>query len=187
MTYTTGYPPSRAPVVVRALARWTLYAGVLSGSFFLTLWLTEPDPIPNDGLDSRTGAERLAVQRVMSYADLRDAARAAGLRPGRRMGGSIDVMNRINERDVEIAGWVADAAGDGSALQLVVFVGGAYSAMTQTGGERPDVTRALGLAGGAEKNVSFRVNFGCRPGQQPVIVGVGASRQYLPLAGSRCP
>ncbi len=183
-----SYPPSRAAVVTLALVRWMFYAGALFGSFFLTLWLTEPrDQIPNDRLDSRTGAGLLAAQRVTSYADLSDAARTAGLRPSRRMRSAIDVVSRINERQVSAAGWLADPEGDGSPLYLVVFIGGVVAATAQTTGERADVARALGLGFGAEKNVAFQVEFGCRPGQQAVIVGVGVARQYLPMVMSPCP
>ncbi len=158
------------------------------GSFFLTLWLTEPDDVTsNDRLDSRTGAELLARQTVKSYDDVLRAARAAGLRLSRRMRGSIDGVTRSGPQEVTVAGWLADPEGDASALALVAFVGGANVAIGQTSGERPDVTKAIGLGLGAEKNVAFQIKLKCQPGQQAVLVGVGASRQYLPLQLSPCP
>jgi hypothetical protein len=188
MTYTMSSQPSGVAVVARALVRWTFYAGALFGSFFLTLWLTEPqNPILNSRLDSRSGGDRLAAERATSYADLTNAARAAGLRLSPQVKGHVDTMTRVNEREVSIVGWLADTAGDGSASQLVIFVGGAFTAIAPTTGERPDVTRAIGLGFGTEKNVAFRVNFNCRPGQQPVIAGVGTARQYVPLNVAPCP
>ena len=63
---------------------------------------------------------------------------------------------------------------------------GAVAAKTQTKGERPDVTEAVHLGFGAEKNISFSVSFRCRPGEQPVIVGIGTARQYIPLTSGPC-
>jgi hypothetical protein len=101
--------------------------------------------------------------------------------------GHIDALTRINERDVALAGWLADPEGDASPLQLIVFVSGSVAATTQTKGERPDVTKALVLAFGSEKNVAFGVSFPCAAGQQPVVVGVGMKRQYFPLTLPPCP
>jgi hypothetical protein len=54
-------------------------------------------------------------------------------------------------------------------------------------GERPDVTNALHLGFGAEKNVSFSLKVSCRPGDQPVVVGVGERKQYIPIQSNKCP
>jgi hypothetical protein len=59
--------------------------------------------------------------------------------------------------------------------------------MTQTRGERPDVTKAMGLAFGAERNVGFEVNFGCRTGDHPIVIGLGSDKQYLSLSSAQCP
>jgi len=179
---------SRLSFPIRRWLRWGFYAFVMFGSFFLTLWLTEPDDVTsNDRLDSRTGAELLARQTIKSYDDVHRAARAAGLRLSRRMRGSVDGVTRLSPQEVAVAGWLADPDGDASAQALVAFAGGANVAIGQTSGERPDVTRAISLGFGAEKNVSFQIKFKCQPGQQAVLVGVGASRQYLPLQLSPCP
>ena len=60
-------------------------------------------------------------------------------------------------------------------------------ATTQTKGERPDVTQALHLGFGSEKNVVFSVKFSCRPGDQLVIVGIAKAKQYIPLKSGPCP
>ncbi|MFL6796348.1 MAG: hypothetical protein ACJ8F3_02935, partial [Xanthobacteraceae bacterium] len=77
--------------------------------------------------------------------------------------------------------------GDGTPLKLVVFLAGASVVRTETKGERPDVTAALGLDFGSEKNVAFKMTFDCEHGQQPVVVGLGVRRQYLPLTATACP
>jgi len=50
------------------------------------------------------------------------------------------------------------------------------------------VTTALGLAFGAEKNVTFQVTVACRSGGEPIVVGVGVDEDYFLLTSpSRCP
>jgi hypothetical protein len=66
-------------------------------------------------------------------------------------------------------------------------VGGTLAAKGQTKGERPDVTRSLGLAFGTEKNIIFQIAFACRTGDQPVVAGVGLAQRYFPMAVSKCP
>lgn len=96
-------------------------------------------------------------------------------------------MSRTNNLDVTMAGWLADLEGDGTPLDVVVFVAGVMVARTATKGERPDVTQAFGLGLGAEKNVYFQVSFRCGPGEPPVVAGLGRARQYLPLVSRPCP
>jgi hypothetical protein len=172
--------------------RRLVYVGLLlvalAGSFFLTLWqLDEGRVSAVDPTDIRSDAERLASQRVTDYSDLRRAAGKAGLKLSPDMVGSVDAYTRVNERDVAIAGWLADPEGDSDPLKIVIFIEGAVAGSTQTGGERPDVTRSLNLAFGTEKNVSFGLAFACRSGQQPVVVGLGKKRQYLSMPLAPCP
>jgi hypothetical protein len=42
------------------------------------------------------------------------------------------------------------------------------------------VTKTLGLAFGAEKNVSFAASFACQTGEAPI--SIGPERQYLVMA-----
>lgn len=103
------------------------------------------------------------------------------------MQGALDGATRSSERDVSYRGWLADPDGDATPQKIVVFVAGRLVATAQTNGERPDVTRLLGLAFGAERNVVFEVKFSCRAGELPVVVGVGTSKQYFPFAARPCP
>jgi hypothetical protein len=162
---------------------------VLFGSFFLTLWLTEPDTTlgpPNTAV-SRSDTERLAAQRISNYSELPEATYSAGLRLSQQLKGVIDGINRVNEREVNIAGWLADPEGDATPLHILVFIEGAMVGTAETKGERPDVTAAIGLGFGAEKNVVFSFKFDCGPGVQPVVVGVGEKGQYIPLESKKCP
>ena len=160
-------------------------AVVLLGSFFITLWLTEPNN--PKAVDNRSDTERLAAQRVSSYPELDDAAASAGLRLSMQLRGNIDGINRINEHEVNIAGWLAYPEGNETPLHILVFIGGSMVATAQTKGERPDVTSATGLGFGAEKNVAFALQFNCGPGVQPVVVGIGEKEQYIPLQSKKCP
>ena len=164
-------------------------AAVLFGSFFITLWLTEPEiaVTPQTAADGRSDTDRLAAQRISNYSDLPKAAQSVGLRFSARMKGFIDGISRINEREVNMAGWLADPEGNSTPLNLLVFIDGPMVAAAKTKGERPDVTNAIHLGFGAEKNVAFSLNFNCRPGDQPVVVGVGERNQYFDLQSKKCP
>jgi hypothetical protein len=163
--------------------RRTIYiicgAAVLFGSFFITLWLTEPQSPP----------ERLEDQRISNYSDLSNATQNVGLRLSEQMKGEVDSINRITEREVKMEGWLADPQGNSTPLELFVFMDGSMVAAAQTKGERPDVTNAIHLSHGAEKNVGFSLTFSCRPGGRPVVVGVEGRTQYIPLQSEskECP
>jgi hypothetical protein len=175
-----NWPPS--------LWRLTYVAGgavVLFGSFFITLWLTEPD-VPK-AVDNRSDTERLAAQHVSTYPELDDAAASAGLRFSRQLQGVVDGINRLNEHEVNMVGWLADPEGNETPLHILVFIQGAMVATAQTNGERPDVTKAIGLGFGAEKNVAFSFKFNCSPDVQPIVAGVGAKGQYMPFQSKKCP
>ena len=163
--------------LLRRIIYVTCAAAVLFGSFFITLWLTEP---PSD-------KERLAAQRILNSSDLPKAAQNVGLRFSEQLKAAVDQINRVNEREVRMGGWLADLQGNSTPLTLLVFIDGSMVAAAQTKGERPDVTTKLNLRFGAEKNVAFSFNFNCRPGDQPVVVGVGERKQYIPLQSEKCP
>ena len=67
------------------------------------------------------------------------------------MQGNIEVINRINGREVNMAGCLADPQGNLAPLNVLVFMDGSMVATAQTKGERSDVTDALHLGFGAEK------------------------------------
>jgi hypothetical protein len=170
-------------LVLRRADYIVFLSAVLFGSFFITLWLTEPQ-VPN-AADNRSPAELLAAYSISDDSDLAQSAHEAGLIMSQRLFGHGDVIRRIDEQKVKLLGWAAD--GQGTALEVLVFVAGHLVAMTHTAGERPDVTAALQLGFGANKNLAFSANFTCRKGDQPVVVVLGKERDYLDLQPSRCP
>jgi len=168
---------------MRRIGYFVLLPMAFFGSFFLTLWLTEPPEPP----DPRPDWERLASYRITNYAELMHAANSSRLQMSPQLKGKVDGINRTNHRDVTVEGWLADTSGTGTPLDVVVFLSGNIATRAATAGERRDVTQALRLAFGAEKNVAFRVSFGCRSGEQPIVVGLGGERRYLPLGSGPCP
>ena len=168
----------RAAYVVFLLA-------VLSGSFFATLWLTEPKV--EDTLNDRSDAQRLAAYPISGSSDLTKSAQDAKLIPSRRLSGHIDVIRRVNEQEVWLAGWAADPKGDSTPLEVLIFVAGQLVATTHTAGERPELTAALHLDFGAQKNVLLSANFACQRGDQPIVVVLGKEKQYMPLQSDPCP
>jgi hypothetical protein len=169
---------TRSSMIYLGLAAVVLLASVLA-----TLWLTAPKPPEAPHL----AVDRLLSRKIASYSDLNDAAAAAGLHNADSMQGSVDSVNRTNDREVAIVGWLSDVEGDATPLDILVFIGGTLAAKGQTNGERPDVTRSQGLAFGAEKNIIFQVTFACRVGDQPVVAGLGLAKRYFAVPVSKCP
>ena len=172
-----------SPMPAAFLAYVGFLCAVLLASAGASRWLGgSPDPP-----DGRPNTERLARHSVRDTRGLHQAAAAAGLITARRLVGVIDVMTRVDDREVAIMGWLADKEGDATPRDVVVFLRGTAVAIGQTSGERPDVTQAIGLKGGTEKHVGFRVLFTCRTGEQPVVVGLSDPKYYLPLKAPPCP
>ena len=164
-----------------------LLLAALIGSFLATLWVLDTRaPTDAAGAD-QSDAGRLASATISDRADLIEAAVGAGLHSSDSMRGVVDEIRRLNASDVAIRGWLADTGGEGEPLNVLVFAAGKHAGMTQTHGERPDVTQALRLASGAEKNVAYELSLSCRAGDHLVIVGVGTDKQYLYLSSPRCP
>jgi hypothetical protein len=188
MTYNAQRNP-RDAFAHRILLFRFLYIGaliaVLIVSFFVTLWWIDTSQPPRPRFEG-PAAEELAKHRISSYSDLRQVAAELGLVLSNSMKANIDGIRRISDREVTTTGWLADPEGDETPLKLVIFVGGARVALTETKGERPDVRDALNLGFGSEKNVGFAVNFACQPGEQPVFVGLGPDGKYLPIPANRC-
>jgi hypothetical protein len=153
---------------------------VLFGSFFITLWLTEPQLS-----DNRSHAERLAAYPISNGSDLAKSAYEADLIPAQRLSGHVDAIRRIDEQKVDLAGWATDR--EGTALEVLVFVTGHLVTMTHTAGERADVTADLRLGFGAQTNVALSANFTCRRGDQPVVVVLGNQKEYMHLQSAPCP
>jgi hypothetical protein len=160
-------------LVLRA-AYIVFLAGILLGSSFM----------PN-APDSPSPAELLAAYPISNGSDLAQAAHLADLIPSQRLSGYVDVIRRIDEQNVDLLGWAAD--GRGTALEVLVFVARHLVATRQTAGERPDVTAALHLGFGANKNLAFSANFTCQRGDQPLVVVLGKERDYINLQSAPCP
>jgi hypothetical protein len=147
----------------------------LCGSFFITLWLTEPEAPP----------QRLEDQRISHYNDLPTAAQNAGLRYSEQMKESVNGFSRINEREVKVGGWVVDPLGDFTPSKVLVFLNGSLVASGQTSGEHPELMNALHLS--HSENLVFSLDFDCRSGDKPVVLGVGGRKQYILLQTKDCP
>jgi hypothetical protein len=173
-----GNPMLRSPAYVM------FCLAVFFGSFFVTLWLTEPEVASTP--DNRSDAERLAAYPISDLSGLTKSAQDAKFILSRRLLGWVDAIRRIDERTVGISGWAADPGGDSTPLEVLIFVAGQLVATTHSAGERPDVTAALQLGFGAQKNVVLSANFTCRRGDQPVVVVI-KEKQYMHLQSDPCP
>ena len=147
----------------------------------------QPTTVPYPGSTRRLYVEKLAHQEVSSYEDLPRAAEALGFASSSRMKGWVDGIKRISDREVAATGWLLDAEGDDTPLDLIVFVKGGRGAITTTGDWRPEVATAIGVSSRVGKNVGYHVAFNCQPGEQAVVVGVNAYKEYLRLVAPKCP
>lgn len=165
------------------ITRTALSLATLLVSFSLTLWMLDGAPAP----PAKVAPEAIVSQRISSHGELRRLAPSLGLSFAPQIRGNVDVLQRVNDREVLAEGWLADTEGYGEPLKLYVFASGAMVARAETRGERPDVSKALGLFMGAEKNTKFQVNLECRAGDQLVIFALATRSQYLPLPSATCP
>jgi hypothetical protein len=93
-------------LVFRRAAYTAFLSSVLFGSFFITLWLTEPQ-VPN-APDNHLLAERLAAKPISSSSDLAKSGYEAHLTPSQRLSGHVDASRRIDEQKVGLTGRAAD-------------------------------------------------------------------------------
>ena len=159
----------------------------LFGSFFVSSRLLDTLSPANVPDDNRPDAEKLGDHRIFDFGGLVEAAVGIGMHRSSAMKGVVDEINRTSGNEVAMRGWFADPTGESQTLGVLVFVAGKKTAMTQTKGERPDVTKAHKLAGGAEKNVAFQLTANYHAGDDVVTVGLGADRQYFWLSSRQCP
>jgi hypothetical protein len=95
--------------VFRGAAYTVFLLSVLFGSFFITLWLTEPQ-VPN-APDNHLLAERPAANPISSSSDPAKSGYEADLIPSQRLSGHVDAIRRIDEQKVGLTGWAADGGG----------------------------------------------------------------------------
>ncbi len=154
-----------------------LGAGVLAGSFFITLWLITPEP--DQPLPS--AASLLAKRTISDDRTLSAGAASLGLQMSDSVKGFVDALVRLNDRQVKISGWVADTKGQGAPITVLVFADGQNVLETETKGVRADVEAALKLRSRVGPNIVLDAIFSCRPGQTLLGVAVTDSRLYASL------
>jgi hypothetical protein len=107
-----SHPACRGCLLLRRAAYIVFLSAVPFGSFFVTLWLTEPQmPSANN-----SHAERLAAYLISNSSDLAKSTSEASLIPSQQLSGHVDAIPRIDEQKVDLAGWSADR--QGTALEL---------------------------------------------------------------------
>ena len=155
-------------------------------SFFVTLWLTQPQET-NFPASIGERIDRLQSSTVPNQPALSAAANAAGLFLSPALRGHIDGVARQPDGKVNVSGWVAKIGGDGSPLTLVGFVGGRGAVVGRTNGARDDVTRAPGLSQSAAKNVKIEAVLICQPRGVFILVAIDSDGSYFSLDPGTCP
>jgi hypothetical protein len=95
--------------MLRRTAYIVLLLAVPFGSFFITLWLTEPQ-VPN-APDNGSPSEVLAANPISRSSDLAKPSHEAGLIASQQLSGHVDTIRRIDEQKVDMIGWAADGGG----------------------------------------------------------------------------
>jgi hypothetical protein len=102
-----GHPARPGHLLLRRAAYIVFLSAVPFGSFFVTLWLTEPQmPSANN-----SQSERLAAYPISNSSDLAKSTSEAGLVPSQQLSGHVDAIYRIDEQKVDLPGWSADRQG----------------------------------------------------------------------------
>ena len=162
-----------------------LLLSFLLGSFGVTLWLTAPDGSLSFNR-SDAPAERFSTLNIATEYALNREAQALGLHTSPGLTSYVDTLVRTDQDTVSAKGWLADRAGDGTPLYVFAFAGGEFVGSARTHGQRPDVTKALGLTGKAAQNVAYAMTFRCELGSLPILVGLSGDR-YTQLKVKPCP
>lgn|SRR5262245_25771182 len=168
-----------------------LGAGVLVGSFLITLWLTEPTTPPDiKPAPPSIKSDIFAAYLVRDERTLPAAANAAGLKPSDKLKGVVDTVTRLDSAQVRIDGWAVDLHGENGPIAVVVFADGENVLKAYTKGPRPDVADALKLSQDAASNVAFEGLLACKPGKPLFVVAVTQTDLYAALGHARpliCP
>jgi hypothetical protein len=147
---------------------------------FLALWVTEPAP-PLRAISIMTNST------VSDSASLMAAVQTAGLRGTSDVVGAIDELRRVDDGQVTLTGWVADAASGGSPLTVMVFTDGRNVLTTPTSGGRDDVARLRGLGGRAAANTAFQGNVRCSRGHRVMVIAITPRNTYGHFGSRICP
>jgi hypothetical protein len=160
---------------------WVLGLAFAIAAFFITLWLSEPEPPPGSGI------AMLAKSPVGGSSELLAAIDAAGLTRSEFVRGNIDTITRRDGDHVAIFGWAAQVNGAGSPLSLMAFPDAQHVFTVETKGERADVTSALRLNSDAAANVAFEFVVSCKPGQHVMVIAATQTNLFAPLEPPPCP
>jgi hypothetical protein len=170
----------------RQSLRVPLWAWIVGGlltisAFFVTLWVTEPEPPPGSGIAT------LSKTPVANSAGLLAAIDAAGLTRSEFVQGNIDTMRRLDGGQVAMTGWAVQVNGAGSPVSVMAFPDAQHVFLIETKGERADVTTALRLRSDAAANVSFELRLSCKTGQRVMVIAATQSNAFAPLEAPLCP
>jgi hypothetical protein len=197
-------PPFVAHVIAGALggfqvmfprAIFAALAGVVvcAGSFFGTLAFIDfanapPSPLNIEEVDQ--GVDKIGgLKAALIYDEpsLQRAANTAHLQISPHLKGVLDVIERLPDGQVRLAGWAVDQRGDGSPVRILAFAKGKTILEAQTSGERPDVTAALQLDPTSARNVKFELTTVCNPREALVVAAANSKNAYFPLKATVCP
>jgi hypothetical protein len=99
-----SHPARPGRLLLRRAAYIVFLSAVPFGSFFVTLWLTEPQmPSANN-----SHSERLAAYPISNSSDLAKSTSEASLIPSQQLSGHVDAIPRVDEQKVDRADWSAD-------------------------------------------------------------------------------
>ena len=172
-------------------ALFAIFAGaiVCAGSFFGTLaFIDFTNAPPTSAIaDDADRVDGLKAALIYDESSLRRAADNIRLETSPNLKGVLDVLERLPDGQIRLAGWVADTRGDGTPVRILAFAKGKPILEAETSGERPDVTAAFQLSPSSARNVKFELKVACNPRDALVIAAANNKNAYLPLKATVCP
>lgn len=171
---------------------FTIFAGVIvcTGSFFGTLGFIDFLASANRTTSVATEVDKvegLKATLIYDAASLHSAANLAQLSTSESLKGGLDVLERLPDGQVRLAGWAADVSGDGTPIRILAFGRGKPLLEAETNGERPDVTAAFKLKPGPARNVKFEFKAACGPREALVVAAATKKNTYIPIKVTTCP
>jgi len=165
---------------------------ICAGSFFGTLSIIDylssrSQPVSLEVAEAIDNVGGLKTTLIYDDASLRRAADSAKLKTSESLKGALDVIERLPDGNVRLAGWATDIRGDGTPVRILAFAKGQQVLEAETNGERPDVTNALRLEPALAKNVRFDLKAACNPREALVVAIATKDNAYAPLRATTCP
>jgi hypothetical protein len=170
-----------------ALAGMIVGAGSFFGALAVIDFFSSPSASPPEVVQRIDTVDGLKTKLIYDVASLRRAANSANLENSESLKSALDVVERLPDGQIRLAGWAADIHGNGTPVRILAFAKGKAVLDAETNGERPDVTAALKLEPSLARNVKFELKAACNPREALVVAAATKKNTYTHIRTTTCP